>query len=292
MKLFRQPLIQFLLIGGAIGLFYGLLGGWSGGGSDREVTVSAGEIARLEATWQAQWNRPPTPRELDGLINAQVRERVLYKEALAMGLGDDDPVVRRVIAQKLELLYNDLVELSLSPTDQELREFFAANGDDYRPPPRITMTQIFFNPDTRQESTLPDAEEMLADFRERGATAEGTEDFGDSLMLQSYYPEHTEAEIARLFGAGFAVEVMDRAAGEWHGPILSGYGVHVIYVHDRVEPPMPAFEAVEERVRNDWATIRRRELSEEYVAGLLDRYEVIIEQPEAAPPVVAVDESR
>ena len=54
-----------------------------------------------------------------------------------MGLGDDDPIVRRVIAQKLELLYNDLLELSLSPTDQELREYVASNADDYRPRRRV-----------------------------------------------------------------------------------------------------------------------------------------------------------
>ena len=99
MSLARQPLVQFLVIGAVIGLAYGLLGDWSDAGADRTVTISAAEIARLEATWRAQWSRPPTPRELDGLIRAQVRERVLYREALAMGLGDDDPVVRRVIGQ-------------------------------------------------------------------------------------------------------------------------------------------------------------------------------------------------
>lgn len=290
MSLARQPLVQFLVIGAVIGLGYGLIGDWSGD-DERTVTISAAEIARLEATWRAQWNRPPTQQELDGLIRGQVRERVLYREALSMGLGDDDPVVRRVISQKLELLYNDLVDLSLSPTDQELREFFADNPDAYRPPPRITMTQIFINPDVRQERTLPDAEQMVARLREQEAATEGTENLGDSLMLQRYYPEHTEAEIARLFGAEFAGSVMDLAVGEWHGPVLSGYGVHVLYLHDRVEPPMPSFAAVEDDVREDWTTKKRRELSEEFFAGLLDRYEVIIEQPEADPSAVAASGS-
>lgn len=291
MKLLRQPLVQFIVIGGAIGLLYGLLGDGSGGDSDRTVTVSAGEIARLEATWRAQWNRPPTPRELDGLIGAQVRERVLYREALSMGLGDDDPIVRRVIAQKLELLYNDLLELSLSPTDQELREYFASNADAYRPPPRVTVTQIFLNPDKRQERTLPDAERMVARLRQQGGATEETDDLGDSLMLQRYYPGRSEAEIGRLFGAEFAAEVMGLAAGEWHGPLLSGYGVHVVYVHDRLEPPMPEFEAVEASVRQDWTSDRRRELSEEFFSELLDRYEVVIEQAESSP-AAAVNESR
>ena len=85
----RQPLVQFVVIGAIIALAYGLLGDWSGAGADRTVTISAAEITRLEATWRAQWNRPPTPEELDGLIRSQVRERVLYREALSMGLGGD-----------------------------------------------------------------------------------------------------------------------------------------------------------------------------------------------------------
>lgn len=197
-----------------------------------------------------------------------------------MGLGDDDPVVRRVIAQKLELLFNDLVELSLSPTDQELRAYFAENADAYLPPPRVTVTQIFINPDERQERTLPDAEEMLGQLRERGASADGIEDLGDSLMLQRYYPQHTEAEIARLFGAEFAAQAVGLAAGEWHGPLLSGYGVHLVYIHNRIEPPMPAFEAVKDRLRQDWVTERRREMSDTFFTELLESYEVVIEQPD------------
>jgi hypothetical protein len=279
MNVLRQPLVQFLVIGAVIALAYGLIGDWWSADRDQTVTISAAEIARLEATWQAQWSRSPTPEELDGLIRAQVRERVLYREALAMGLGDDDPVVRRVISQKLELLYNDLVELSLSPTDQELREYFAANPDEYQPPPRITVTQVFLNPDER-ETVLEDAEEILRELRESGAATEGAEDLGDSLMLQRYYPQHTEAEIARLFGAQFAANVVGLAEGEWHGPILSGYGVHLIYIHARVEPPMPSFESVEDLVRQDWVTDRRRQMSEEFFNELLDSYEVIIEQPD------------
>ena len=277
MNLLRQPLVQFIVIGGAIGLLYGLLGNGAGGDSNRTVTVSAGEF-HMEFS---HYDEAP----------AQVRERVLYREALLMGLGNDDPIVRRVIAQKLELLYSDLLELSLSPTDQELREYFASNADAYRPPPRVTVTQIFLNPDMREERTLPDAEQMVARLREQGGATEETDELRDSLMLQRYYPGHSEAEIARLFGTEFAGEVMGLAAGEWHGPLLSGYGVHVVYIHDRLEPPMPEFEAVEESVRRDWTTDRRRELSEEFFSALLDRYEVVIEQPESSPPA-AVSESR
>ena len=99
-------------------------------------------------------------------------------------------------------------------------------------------------------------------------------------MLQRYYPQHTEAQIARLFGAEFAAEVVGLAPGEWHGPLLSGYGVPLVYIHDRIDPPMPAFEAVEDQVRQDWVSERRREMSDAFFTELLDSYEVVIEQPD------------
>jgi len=85
-----------------------------------------------------------------------------------------------------------------------------------------------------------------------------------------------------LFGAEFAADVVGLAAGEWHGPMLSGYGVHLVYIHGRIEPPMPAFEVVKDQVRQDWVSERRREMSDEFFTQLLDSYEVVIEQPDEA----------
>ena len=65
-------------------------------------------IARLGAAWSTQWQRPPTAKELKGLVDAYVREEVLYREALALGLDRDDTIIRRRLAQKLEFLTEDL----------------------------------------------------------------------------------------------------------------------------------------------------------------------------------------
>lgn len=101
--------------------------------------------------------------------------------------------------------------------------------------------------------------------------------FGDAFMLQSYYPERSEAEVSKLFGSGFARSVFELAPHEWHGPVLSGYGVHLVYVHDRREAEPPAFGSVEEQVRQDWENDKRERLHEQFMASLIDRYDVTIE---------------
>jgi hypothetical protein len=280
-------LFHFLVIGAVIGILHGWLGGRDADLVDKTIRITATDISRLTAEWQARWNRPPTPAELDGLIRSQVREAALYREAVAMGLNEGDPIIRRMLVQKLEGIARDLVELSLSPTDLDLETYFAENAERYRPPPLITFTHVFVDPDRREDRTLEDADEMLAELRSLDHPREDAGRFGDPFMLQGYYPEKPEQRIASLFGREFARSVFELEAGQWHGPVLSGYGTHLVYVDERREFPVPTLIEVKDQVTQDWVDEKRREITEQYFAGLLDRYEVIVEREPADASIEA-----
>ena len=100
----------------------------------------------------------------------------------------------------------------------------------------------------------------------------------DDLMLQSYYPEKDPLEIQKFFGSGFAKSLVDLAPGEWHGPVLSGYGTHLVYVSRVIEPPPPTFAEVRDRVVEEWTTDRSEELNEQFYANLRESYSVVIEE--------------
>jgi len=280
-NLARQPLLHFLVIGAAIGVLYAWLADPDAARPDRAIRISSANISRLEAEWRARWNRAPTPEELDGLIRAQIREAALYREALAMGLNENDPVIRRVLVRKLEGIARDLVEVSLSPTEQDLATYFEEHADRYRPASLITFTHVFLDPDRRGEQTLQDADEILAELQSQGQPPRGIEEFGDPFMLQRYYPQKTEQRIASLFGREFARSVFELPVGRWHGPVLSGYGTHLVYVDGLTEFPDPTLAKVEDRVRQDWVDGRREEITEQYFAQLLARYDVIVERESA-----------
>jgi hypothetical protein len=186
-----------------------------------------------------------------------------------MGLDQNDTVIRRMLGQKLQTLTQNLVELSLSPSEQELASYFEANPERYRLPALITFTRVFVDPDKRGDDTLQDAEEILGQLRALARPTEGLEGLGDAFMLQRYYPRKPELEVAKLFGRGFAEPLFQLAPGEWHGPVLSGYGVHLVYVHDLEEAPLPEFAAVQEQVKADWLDERRRELQDQYIDEVL-----------------------
>jgi len=272
----REPLVHFLLLGAAIYGFYALAGPDVSEEPDNQIVVSVGEIDWLRTSWEKRWNRPPTPEEQAGLVKEHIRQTVFYREAIAMGLDADDLIIRRRLSQKLEFLVQDLAA-SVAPTDEELRSFFTENSRNYVLPTLFTFTHVFVDPDKREDETLVDAERIGAELRALDPPTEGAGEMGDSFMLQSYYPERDEIEISKLFGAEFARTVSGLEPGSWQGPILSGYGVHWVYVESTTPAELPEFADVRDRVVQDWEDARREEVNEEYYAALLDRYEVVIE---------------
>ena len=102
---------------------------------------------------------------------------------------------------------------------------------------------------------------------------------GDEFMLQTYYPQKDQIDIQKQFGSGFAESLVGLSPGQWHGPVLSGYGVHLVYVHTINQPPAPVFAEVRERVQRDWRTEKANELNKKFYANLRDRYTIVIEEP-------------
>jgi len=288
-KLLREPLLHFLFIGAAIYLLYGMFAEPVPEETDKTIVVSAGEIEWMQSSWQKRWNRPPTDKEMDGLVQQYIRETVLYREALTMGLNQHDQVIRRRLAQKLEFLAKDLVALT-PPTDEELQAYFAEHQDRYQEPARYTFTQVFIDPDKRGDATLADAEKIKATLIAQGDAIDDAGALGDDFMLQNYYPEKDPIEIQKNFGSGFTASLVDLSPGQWHGPVLSGYGVHLVYVSNVSEPPAPVFAEVRERVTLDWKTDRGEELNEKFYANLRDQYTIVIEAPEEGNAVAAVQE--
>jgi peptidyl-prolyl cis-trans isomerase C len=276
-KWLREPLVHFALIGAVIFLLYGTFAEPVPEADDKTIVVSNGELEWMRTSWEKRWNRPPTAQEFDGLVQQYIRETVLYREALTMGLNQHDGVIRRRLAQKLEFLAKDLVALT-PPTEEELTTYFDEHGERYQEPPRFTFTQVFIDPDKRGDATLDDAAAIKAQLIAQGDAIEDPGALGDDFMLQNYYQEKDGLEIRKQFGSGFAESLAALSPGEWHGPVLSGYGTHVVYVHHIVEPPAPIFAEVRERVTQDWTSAKSEELNEQFYASLREQYTVVIEE--------------
>lgn len=291
MKLLREPLLQFFLIGVCIYAAYVLYGAPPDEDlENRTVVVDAGRIDAFISAWESRWNRPPTERELNGLIDQYIREEILYREALGLGLDRNDPITRRRMAQKMDFLTKDIGS-SKEPEEGELQRYFEENKDEYRDPDLITFTHIFLDPDVRGDATLEDAALLLTELKVTAPPDPSEPHMGDRFLLQNYYPRKEELEIRKLFGSGFSAAAMKLQPGQWHGPVLSGYGTHLVYVHALERASEPVFENVKEYVAQDWLVVQQEEFNEEFFQNLKSRYEIVIEEAPIKPIPSDVAES-
>jgi len=275
----REPLIHFLLIGGAIYALYGAFAADRDGDNERTITVTSGEIQSLTDQWMRLWSRPPTNEELSGIIRNHVRTQILYREAVAMGLDDGDTVIQRRLAQKVELLAQGLITPE-EPSEEVLIDWYTANADRYKQPDRYSITQVFFDPDKRGATTLDDAKAALETLNMLDELPASYGDYGDRLMLQNYYANQSELDLSKTFGSGFAEQVIELEPGIWHGPVLSGYGTHLVIVNEVMLRPQPAFDDVKQQIEEEWMAEQIGELSERFVDSLVSRYEVVVEETE------------
>jgi hypothetical protein len=279
-RLIREPLLHFLLLGLLLFLLYNLVSGQRGG-ADRRIVITDAIIASIVQSYQGTWQRPPTPSELKGLIANRVREEILYREGVAMGLDRDDSVIRRRVLQKVDVLTEESLGQQ-APSDAVLAAWLQKNATHYAQPAVLDFEQVLFDPARRGARLRSDVATALARLRAGADPAT----LGDRSLL----PVRTSASpadlVARDFGEDFAAALITLPVGAWQGPVRSGYGVHLVRVTRRIAGRPATLAEVRSSVERDWESERRAQAKEDYYRRLRQDYSVIIEAklPPGAKP--------
>jgi peptidyl-prolyl cis-trans isomerase C len=232
----------------------------------------------MSVAWLAQGRSTPTPEEMRSLVDMRVREEILYREALALGLDKGDTIVKRRLAQKMEFLFEDVSALH-EPTKDELRAWFEKNADRFARPPRASFRHLYFSPDRRGARAREDAARVLDTLRGKPASAPQGAALADRFMFQDYYGDRSFEEMAKLFGPRFAQALLQQPPGAWRGPIESGYGWHLVWVDSLTPSRVPAFEEVEAEAKTEWMANQRDETRRRAYEAMRSRYEVVLPAP-------------
>ena len=275
-RLLREPLLHFLLLGGVLFAIFGR-GESTAAVDNRQIVVSQADIERLAAGFSRTWHRPPAADELQAQIQDYIREQVLYRTALTLGLDKDDTIIRRRLRQKMEFLFEDTVA---TPQEAELRGYLQDHADKFRTQPLISFRQVFVA-QSRGDNAEVDAKRILARL---GSGALDGANEGDALLLGDRFSRTPLDQVASLFGESFAEAVGQATPGSWVGPLRSGYGWHLVLVR-AVEPAvLPPFDQIRSAVEREWFAERRAAAQATQFKALLAAYHVVIEKAPAAAP--------
>jgi len=282
----KEPLVYFLLLSGLLFFFTSFFQQESD--NSQEIVVDRASLLgyiqqRTKVAEQDKlikmFDKMPTDKRT-GWINAYVREEALYREAQALRLDENDPIIKGRVIQKLEFITKEYSEAILNVTNENLEQYFEKNKQDYYIEPYVTFTHVFFNRGSRTEQELLLlASDKLSELKGNNVPFSQGSQYGERFPYHVNYVERTPDFIASHFGQTMSDEIfrLKTIDDTWQGPFKSEYGAHLIMVNRIEKGRFPSLTDVSEQVYQDVQREQiQRNLEGSYKA-IIDTYSVRVE---------------
>jgi hypothetical protein len=286
-SLLKEPSVYFLLMGIAIFVVYDQFRAEDYAELDHTIEIDGATQDWLYSNFKKQLRRSPTRAEMNILIEKHVESEIKYRHALDMGLDDRDSIIRRRMMQKFDFLFGNAAADSL-PDDDVLNVWYAENPDDFKLPPALSFSHLYFSPDKRS-APFEDAATALKALRA------GLEPDADRFPFDVEFVEATPREVRNVLGPEFSASVFEAEVGSWTGPIQSGLGVHLVRISEKRPGVQPPLEEVRDAVLQQWREEESERILEELILTLSNEFTIMIDRdalaefdyaptPEAAMP--------
>jgi len=226
------------------------------------VFISDQKINTLINSWNTQVGRNPSPDELIGLINNTIEEEILYREALKLGLDQDDIIIKRRLVQKIMLIKKSSMA---EPSESELINFYNDNLDNYTSADGYSFEHLFFKKGPEAFNQANNA--ALEGYKSNA---------GDPFYAGDQFSNHTLSQVKDIFGNGFASALSSQKEGLWSDPITSAFGIHLVYISSTNPSRLKTFKEAKDLVKQDFIGYRSDQLFQQFIDELRNEYTVAI----------------
>ena len=273
-KLSREPLVHFIILGAL--LFAGhMLWQRHVSKADYTITVTAEEMERQALIFAGENRRQPTDEDLKALLFSHVEEQALMREAQRLGLGEDDTIIRRRLAQKMRFIIED-VDAPALPAQAALKSWFKANLDRFISAETRSFSHIYFSPEAHGDKAEKTALEILKEMSSQNSPNDWNA-LGDPFMMKRNFKDLNEIETKRLFGPTFSESLFKLEGDNWQGPIESAFGLHLIRVEAVTPEITPRFYDVQRQVEIAWQEDAQRSANQARLKKLIQKYKVDVQ---------------
>ena len=232
---------------------------------DKNIFVSDQEILSLISAWKSQVGRDPTDDELARIINNLIDEEILYREALLLGLDQEDTIIKRRLAQKISFLKEE--SIPEIPTAEELNEYFKNNKEKYYIEPSFTFTHYYFS---ENNNSLERSHQALKALQDNNKVK------SDPFYLGKTFANEPLRNINTNFGESFSKELITADLAVWNGPFESTYGHHIVYINSVNPGYIPEIEEVLRQVEVDFLQIKREQAVKGFLNNIRSEYTIFI----------------
>jgi len=267
-RIAHEPLLHFALIGVLIFSIAHRIE-TARTADQSHIVIDKALVERLAELQAAQTGLLPSKSQLDAIIESHIDDEVLFREALRMGLDQDDEIIRRRLIQKLQFLQQDFAVSN--PSAEQLRAYFATHRAQFETPARVSFQHIYFSADREGD----DAAHSRA-LQARGRIGSESVPKGDVFPFDDALDGLTQTNVTRLFGQTELAEALFKAEpGVWSLPVRSGYGWHLIYVTQRFESQSSDYEQLEDEIRAAYLRDATGAAQRRQLDTLRQRYQIV-----------------
>jgi len=287
-KLLSEPLVQFISLGTLLYLLLNTLAPQQlRPDGEYQIVVDDAMLIRYLQTQAKTFDAQATQKKYqamsasqkDTLVDDYVRDEVLVREALTLGLDQNDEVIRRRLMQKMEYVGSGFAKDVPAIAGADLRQFFEDNREDYRQSASISFTHVFFNGRRRglKQAQAMAETQLVALNRDRVAFTSAAV-HGDRFLFKRNYIDQSSESIRGHFGEIFEEQLFTlKPTAGWQGPFKSDYGVHLVQVKASHSSRLPKLEEVSSVVLADFRRQQIQALQREAVAKIREKYTVFLE---------------
>ena len=286
-RLLREPIVHFL-VGGSI--VFGLFSWFSAEApiaaqrNEAQIVVepetllsfvqAKTKVADESAVRLAFAKLEPAARQ--EWIDRYVREEALVREARALRLDREDPIIRRRLAQKIEFLTLGLLDEELRINEVELEAFYRDHQEDYRVPTTVTLTHVFVEAGAANDEARGRAESLLVGLNDDSVSFREALGRGDRFLYNRNYVDRTMDEIRSHFGdeVAEAMAHVEIQPSVWTGPYQSEFGWHLILLTERSDSHIPPLTLVAGMARDDAGREKREAVLRDAVDAVISKYQV------------------
>lgn len=257
-KMLRDPLILFLMIGGAFFLVYTLVNA-----RGQRIEVTQAMQASLAGDYEALTGRKPDPAAQAELVKDYVANEVLFREAIDRGMHLTDKATKQRLVDRLRFM---ITGTPSDPAEADLIDYYASHMNLYRSEPQVTFEHVFF------AEPPADAAAILARLNK------GERVTGDDFWMGRTFPDYGQSMVRGMFGQPFLETLEQAKPGSWIGPVKSSRGVHFIRVEGKRAPALIAYTNIRDQVQQDFIAAKTGGAVDAEVAKLEQKYDVAIDR--------------
>ena len=283
-KITKEPLVHFLLAGFLLFVYFKFSGRDSG--LENTITINKETLLNFMQFQSKAFNKEVFDAKFDQfsetekqqLLKNYIQEEALYREAVNLGLDQNDFVIKRRIVQKMEFILDDFDASTITIAPDSLQAYYQQHQQRYFQPAQFTFAHIFFKKGIN-EAGLKRATVFMQSAKHQNLSTTESLPFGDRFLYHRNYAEKTSNFLESQFGIPFtqALEKMEATETKWQGPISSEYGWHWIKLTHQSTAAFSELEAIPSTVKTDYLGYLKQQHKQEQIERLVKAYKVSID---------------